>query len=124
MVPHPHLGSNLAGEVAPFLPLLGRDLAVALTMIWTDWNLGVDGMTARERERRGGGHVSLPTVLTGQPEPASPGALALHGGLPCPHRVLERVVGMELPTGLFLPRGFASREDADSRFLSGVLTSI
>lgn len=94
MVTHPCLGSNLAGEVAPTLPFLGRDLAMALMMIWSDWNLGVDGMTARDRERRGGGHVSLATFLTGQPTPEM---LAPHGELPCTHCVLARVVGVGIP---------------------------
>lgn len=124
MVTSPCLGSSLAGEAAPSFPVLDRDLNVALTMIWNDWNLGVEGMTAREWERRGGCHMSLPTVPTCQPEPASPGTLAPLRRLSCPHRMLERVVGTKLPTGLFLPRGFALRHDAVSGFLSGALISI
>lgn len=124
VVTGPCLGSSLAGEAAPSLPLPGRDLDVALTMIWDDWNLGVEGMTAREWERRGGYHVALPAAPTGRPEPASPGILAPRCRLPCPHRMLGSVVGTELPTGLFLPRGFALRQGAVSGFLSGVLIFI
>lgn len=84
----------------------------------------MEGTTARERERQGGYHMALPAALAGRPEPVSPGALAPGRKLPRPHGVLGRTGGTELPTGLFLPRSFALRQDAVSGFLSGVLISI